>query len=332
MKKKIENSLLNFYKWNKSKWFIFSCLHTLSAVWFSLILSFFGKRWGLIDVSENNDLRLTPLGFTLTIVTVSWTLFCFVAQRYSEWYESNTNIYKPSGGEVMLHEVNNGVISICKNKISNQIKQIHRIKNGEACPLEVQGFPCEQLGLITSELSKNLAYLLSQKDHNVRADDITVRIFYNFPMENPNTWKIAENRTTNTNVDIDNLLSQNTTFSTLLKSDGNFIFYNKKERAVRENSYIPVDDDERNENHHLLGSIMGHRTSLGYGGEEYIRFMLFVSTYSKCFLDEERLTAEELNHGELNIHHHVIDEYVRRIAIELESLYMIFLSKKTSGR
>ncbi|MBP3360514.1 MAG: hypothetical protein J6N52_06655 [Clostridia bacterium] len=327
IKKIIRNILLGFHEWNKSKWFIFSCLHTLAGVWFSLILSFFGESWHLITVTGNGQKILTKLGFSITLITVGWTLFCFTAQRYSEWYESSTSIYKPTSGELILNEVNKGVISICKNKINLLIKQIHRIKNGKADFVTVQGSPCEQLGLITAELNKNLSYLLTQQNYNIRTDDISVRIFYNFPMENPNVWKVADNKTTNTNVNIDKLLSPNTTFFCLLnKKDGNFIFCNSKEDALRHGLYTAVTNDEYNEKHELLGSIMGHKYSLGYEENEYIRFMVFVSTYSKSFIKPK--TSEDLKHAKENIHHYIIDEYLRRISIELELLYISFLKEK----
>lgn len=326
-KKKIKDRLLSFHKWNKSKWFIFSCLHTLAGVWFSLIISFFGESLNLIKLTEDGSKHFTVLGLVLTFVTIGWTLFCFTAQRYSEWYESNTSIYKPTNGELILHEVNKGVISICKNKIDFLIKQIHRICNNKTGFLEVQGAPCEQLGLITAELNKNLSYLLTQQDHNIRTDDVSVRIFYNFPMENQDVWKVADNKTTNSNVDIKDLNSPNTTFFTLLnKKDEDFIFYNQKQDALKNGAYTAVTNDEYNDKHELLGSIMGHKVSLGYEGKEYIRYMLFVSTYSKSFVKPK--TPDDLEHAKQNVHHYIIDEYLRRISIELELLYLSFLKDK----
>ena len=320
--KKIKKILISFHEWNQQRWFIWSFIHTLVGVWFSLILTFWGEPLKLIKIEDGNR-ELSCLGVFLTILTIGWSFFCLVSQRYYEYHQSNLNIYEPSSGEKLLTIVNKSIIEICNNKHSSLLKRVIKLKNEQI--ENVNETPCKQLELIANELCSCLSQLFTQKDYNVRKTDISVRIFYNFPCEG-NVWKVTDNVSADGSLTIDELLQQGTTFHYTLNNNEKFVFFNSKEEARKTNKYKPVENDDYDNTNCLKGSIACYKIVHSLNQKKLVQAIICISSYSKKFIKSDK--PEDIITAKSNIQHFVMDAFSRRISIELSSLYLQLLKNK----
>lgn len=317
----VRNFLLGVHSINQKGWAIFSFIHTLSGVWYSLILSFFGEKWHLVK-SINNHRELSSTGLFFAILFFGWTFLYAVSQRYYEYNERNSGVYEPSDGEKLLNVVNLSFSQTCNSKKMMLLKSIKEQRdNGENDIYK----PCQQLELLSKQLSECLSRLFTQKDYNIRPNDISVRIFYNFPLENPDIWKEADNNSSNSSLPIEKLLEHGTTFHYTLFGSKNSIFYNSKEEAKKNEHYIPVENDQYDSHGNLMGSIACYKITENIYGTPIIRMMICISSYSKKFL---KCKKEDEYRANENIKSFVIDEFGRRISIELASVYKQLLTNK----
>lgn len=322
MVKLVKNFLLWVHGVNQRGWFIVSCIHTLSGLWYSLVLAFFGESLKLVKVNGTHR-TLSLSGIIFTILCVGWTLLYAASQRYYEYYSNNSKVYEPSGGEKLLGIVNRSFIEVCNSKKLMILKSIKSQKiNSEGLAYE----PCRQLELLSKELCRCLCFLLSQKNHNIRENDMSVRIFYNFPLERNDVWKMADNNSSDSSIPIEKLLKDDTTFYYILNNNKNSVFFNSKEEARKKGHYIPVSNDCYDSANNLQGSIACYKIIETVEGEPILRIIICISTYSKQFIKTDNVKDIEIASN--NIKHFVIDEFSRRISIELASVYQQLLSNK----
>ena len=166
--------------------------------------------------------------------------------------------------------------------------------------------------------------MLSQNNHRIDKNEICVSVAYNFPQENSTVWKWVNMRDEK-GLTIEELSSPETTFQYLLNNANEkspFVFLNSKQKAYLERHYIPDQEDCRNEEGNLLGSIACYRLSLKKSDTVYVSDILSISTYNKQFVsvDDETVDASEnsrINAVKENIRKNILPEFAHRINIEL---------------
>ncbi len=327
------------YKALERSWIFTTFVIKCSAVWYSLILTFFGNGW-LININAEGEKRLTILGLILSLLLLIVNICVPIIEKYHERHNSKKEEYDAAIlKSEFLSSINQSVNSVCHAKLSNQIKKIIAVTEGEINAPEIYTEPCEQLQKILDKLSGNLCDLVSNSANKLTTNDISINLMYNFPKVNNEKWIYADTSDANI-LPIDRIVKENSTFKYLLESEEPYVFYNSKQKALENKHYIK-DRLDKTSNGKLLGSIACFLLEYGNDSGVYIRAVLTIMThrkqiiYEKAFYDEptKGMTPEQSiqaasNRLGLNIDENLIDNYSKRIGIELCNYYMQFLRKK----
>lgn len=331
--KKLRDIILRIHELNQRPWFIVSLVITSSGIWFSFILNFFGKYLGLIKIGQDNQPGLTGWGLVLTIITVGWSLLSITSQRYYDYHMNNLKLTDTeiSYAETLFGKVNQSMSQLYEGNLIRLTGCITKILCGEMQAPPIIEQPCLQLKDITMELAKNFSDLLSQKNYNLRLDDLHITIYFTFEKEKSERWQRAENHKAENGINIEQLLSESSTFyETLNLCKEKFVFYNSKEDARKKNHYIPDELDEYDNNKELKGSIACYRITVKSQGEIYIKSILTIATYSKKFTIIN--DAESVENIKYNIRHNLLEEYEKRIATSLCRYYISVLHNKRADQ
>lgn len=315
----IKQKFIAIHKWNQKKWLIIPIITSTIGVWFSLILSYMGQDLYLVTVINNNR-SLTWLGWTLTGVVVLFSTIFVIAQRVYEYEELNNNRDKM---KLKVFNVTNTAFNdLCDIKFAALKAQIKDIKSGIYEAPQVIGNPKEQLKHIIKSLNGSLCTILSYGDYKMRNDEMYVCLHYNFPEEDKE-WYLAESIFAETNISNEELMGENSSFNKVLKSKEDLLFFNSKEEARKQGSYVPDSEDQYDEQHNLKGSIACYRIQIIHNNIPYINAVLSFVTYSKDFVNKNDNKA--INTVKYNIKENILSVYKKRISIELCLLYVMKL-------
>lgn len=320
----IKKLLIKIHEWIQKQWCIVSILIYTSSIWFSLILNFFGEILKLTITNKDGKKEFTFLGIILTVGITLFSFLVVIAQRYYEYSKLNTDIDKRK--LYVLEEVDRQINKICDNKYITLKKKIWNIKNNDTLEIpEIISNPCEQLKHIIEKINNCLCELLRRNENNINESELYITLYYNFPMEG-DIWKKADSISPEKGLDIKELLTENSTFSRVLKSKKAFLFYNSKEQARKIDSYISDGEDQIDEKHELKGSIACYKIIIEESGQELIKAVLSISTYNKKFVNDNN--DKIIDNVKFNMDEYVLKPFVKRIRRELCLLYLSVLYNK----
>lgn len=325
--KMVKTVLKKIDEFNQRRWLLFSFITTTSGIWFSLILSFFGEALHFIVVNETGGRRFTVLGFSLTFITVGWSLLSLIAQKYCEFSNKQGSITVEEVGETeTIYETLNGsTTNILETSLFEKLKTIEAIHNNEAIIERLTDKPCVTLQKISSEMVKVLSKLLSYKKHNIREKDLYVSIYYNFPLEDETKWYRADNAKHKRGLKTEDLFSKNTTFFELINSsEKNYVFYSSKQTAKEQGHYLP-DPEDIIKKGKIEGSIACYKYDIS-NEDTYVKFVISISSYGKSFsaTDDE----ESINNISYNFKHNIMSEYEMILKSTLCDLYISHISSQ----
>ncbi len=327
----------DFWSWianlQQKYWVGYIIIVRLSVVWFSLILTYLGNMCGLTGTNAAGSKYLTVGGWIATAFILVVILLGEISVVRSKRKEEEIAQRKSKNGyfqrgyifQNRLREKNN---KLCKQRCRMLLEKIHNIKSrGIKNSSIVVCNPKKQLETIVSELSSCLVPFLEEisDDDEWIEDDIYISIAYQFPKES-NEWAWA---TEEHGLSLNELLAANaqaknqSTFSYLLDSEENSIFFNSKEKAFQENHYVPDDLDKRDRDHNLLGSIVCYKQVQKNHDNIYIRFVLTITSYSKRFVAGD--SEADIDTAEHNMLDLVVSDFLKRINEELCWLYLQYL-------
>jgi len=326
----------DFWDWianlQQQYWIGYIIIVRLSVVWFSLILTYLGDILRLTGTNPSGNKRLTLGGWIATAVLLLVILLSEISTARSKrkreeataQQNSKNGYFQGYISQNRLREKNN---KLCKQRCRMLLEKIHSIKSqGVKNVSTVICNPKKQLETIVSGLSSCLVPFLDEiSGEEWNEDDIYISIAYQFPSETDEwTWATEEY-----GLSLNELLSANaqaeiqSTFSYLLGSEENTIFFNSKEKAYEEKHYLPDDLDKRDRNHNLLGSIVSYKQAQKIHDTIYTRFVLTITSYSKRFVAGDLET--DIDTAEHNMFDLVVSDFLKRINEELCWLYLQYL-------
>lgn len=325
-----------------SKHWLFSLLFgKLSGIWFSLIITYFGEKFYLIEVNKTSDVSLTSWGIIATIGVFIINCCLAIIEKYGEIAdETKNNLEITTAQRDLFHTILNSTSTICRYKMENQLKQISNIHAGNQLADHVYTEPCTQLKHISDQFIENLAFLASEKKHVHEKDDFQVHLLYNFPKVDEHHWENAES--------FSGLITSDSCKDTLqnfLKKKESSILFNSKQKAFEDHFYEKDTLDEYDTNGKLNGSIACFMLEYYIKNEIFIRAVLVISTRKKQIIDVEKLVEkaqkEKLDFEKLykntekkmldSIDDNVFKHYIYRYGIELCNYYIQYLHKKQNG-
>lgn len=321
IKSLIKNLLIKLHEWVQKQWLIVSVIMSTSSIWFSLILNFWGEKLDFLVVDVNGKRQFTRLGGILTLGIVAFSSLLAMAQRYYEYNKLNTD--RDRRKLFVLEQVDAETNRICDNKFITLKKRIWAIKNDkvEEFP-QIISSPCDQLKHITEKMNKCLCKLLSQNEYCIKQEDLYISLYYIFPMEDMQ-WRQADSLSPEKGLSIEELQNEKTTFSKVLKDKEPFLFFNSKEQARKEESYIRDEEDSVNEEDELEGSIACYRITIKEKGDILVQAVLSITTYNKKFVNSN--DKKIIDNVKFNIKEYILNSFVKRINIELCLLYLHML-------
>ena len=331
------------YKVIKLNWLITTFILKLSGLWFSLILSFWGTKLGLIVVDKNENRNFTFLGACLTGIIVIISIYIPIVERYHDQYDND--FLKTQAERDLLKKVNGSVNDICKSKMNNQLNKIRKVREKKTTVPMIYTKPCNQIKKILDEFINCLSVLVSDNEHSFDKDDFVISLLYNFPNENKDSWKWAGSYSQLVLNEKDVLLPEST-FSHLIGNDGSnkskpYVFFNNKQKAFENHHYIPDSLDHYDDCNKLVGSIGCFLMNFGDNAGNEIRAAICFSTHGKQIIDEKDYIEKIHNTDKLNkelkrvsntlaynINNNLVKYFKYRIGIELCNCYMQFLQNK----
>lgn len=322
----VQKGLLKIAQFQKTHWFISLFLIRLSAVWFSLVLAYFGESFGLIEVVDGAK-SMTWIGIVATVFLILLILL-FESAKHVESHVNKEPF--EIGGFVFLNSLRKGINKICDSKLSTLIAQVDSIKKSGGNPPAIVSDPPKQLQGIADQIVGCLSQLLTEKsDNRVSGKDIYATIAYQFPLEGGEWYWATEER----GLGLDQLvpiatagISAKSTFSVLLESGKNYVFYNRKQDAFETGKYICDDYDEKDDNGKLKGSIACYKLEIKKNDTIYVRAVLSITSYQQQFSSD--VSNEVVRTVRKNMDDFVISDFSKRIKIELCLLYLSFLRGK----
>lgn len=324
---KAQKFFLAIAKFQKVHWFVTLVVVRLSAIWFSLILTYAGEVLNLLNVS-NQGKKLTGLGWATTIAMVI-AILLFEAAKH---VEANLN-REPFeiGGFVFLNSLRKGIGALCDSKLNTLITQIENVKMSRCQPPMIVSNPLKQLQGIANQMVQCLSQLLAEKgDNRVRGKDIYATIAYQFPMESKDWhWATEEH-----GLGFDKLVAKadatnKSCFQTLLECGDNYVFHNRKQDAFQVGKYICDEYDKKDDKGELKGSIACYRFDIKKNDKVYVRAVLSITSYQQPFTSDN--SKEAVNNVRENMDDFVISDFEKRIKIELCLLYLAALQAGNQG-
>jgi hypothetical protein len=317
MSKFIKSKLIALHKWTQKKWIIIPLITSTIGVWFTLILNYMGHDLNLVN-TLNNTRILTWQGWTLTAVVVGFTTILVIAQRVYEYEELNNN--RDRMKLEVLNVMSSASNELCDIEYATLKEQIKDIQNGKYEAPQIISNPKEQLKHIIKSLNESLCTILSYKDYKIKNNEMYVCLHYNFPTESEE-WYLAESIYAERNISNKDLLGDNSTFNKVLTSKEDLLFFNSKEEARKQYSYVPDSEDHYDEQNNLKGSIACYRIQVIHHNKTYVNAIISFVTYSKKLVNNDDRKA--IDTVKYNIKESILSVYKKRISIELCLLYVM---------
>ena len=337
-KRRTGKILLWCARWQQEHWVLSLILVRISAIWFSLIVNYGGSFLKLTKIEDDQN-QLTLLGWFLTILLVGWISLNEVANEY-KW--NKTQDKYDIAAAFVLRNLRDATASLCDSKYNTLLNEIDKIRQNSNCPIpQIISDPEKQLDGLSNQLSNCLCQLLQEdKGERWRINDVCVSIAYEFPSEKPNVWHWA---TKERGLSLDKLFNETdgkpiSTMLHCLKSKGNKVFFNSKQKAFEDKHYLPDQFDEYDSDGNLLGSIACFEDTIKKNDIVYIHYILSISTYDKKFVSinidniENQEEANEVykkaeDAVKYNIHKIIVTDFLMRAKVEFCLLYLLMLEK-----
>ena len=287
----MKNKIIWIHQKLDKYWIISTLFLKFSSLWFSVILVFLGDGW-LTSVNNNsNTVTLTPLGIGLSILVIIFNAFIIVVSEYGSKHDPiKDNAEITIAKNFFLEKINSEVFDICKHKFESQISVIKEKRVSLKDIPHVYTSPCGQIERLSSSIEKCLIELMSFSSHRFSNGDLRVDVFYNFPLENANTWKLSKTASS-PSIALERIYNGDSTgdstFSYLLKTDRPYVFFNSKADALQKRCYLREKKDRLDEKERLKGSIACYRLEFGNEEQIFINSVLSISTYNEEFIDEK---------------------------------------------
>lgn len=339
LKKKKKNMIGNFLLWVAEKqnkhWILSLFFIRLLAIWFSLIINFFGEALCLIRVLEGKK-QLTFWGYLGTGILIIVVTLGEIASRY--YNRKKEHDKDNNGAAFILRSLRNATSSLCDSKYNTLVNQIHTLNNNPKGRIpEIVSNPEKQLEDISSGMANCLCELLQEdKGKKWRTDDVCVSLAYEYPHDEPGTWHWVT--TNERGLSLEQLLKESddgaiSTMKYCLGKPGNKVFFNSKESACTEKHYLPDPNDEYDSDDKLLGSIACFEDTIKKNDIEYIHYVLTISTNDRQFVtlkeddyspntDAKKALRELEDNVKFNIYNNIVRDFLKRTRVEFCLLYL----------
>lgn len=273
-KKTVKKPSEDFWTWianlQQKYWVCYIIIVRLSVVWFSLILTYLGNVCGLTGTNQTGSKYLTVGGWLATAFIFAVILLGEISAARLKRKNDDMNSQQKNKNEYFQrgyfsqNRLRERINKLCTQRCRMLLDKIHSIKSrGIKKSSAVVCNPKKQLETIVSGLNSCLVPFLEEisSEKEWCEDDIYISIAYQFPQESDAwTWATEEHGLSLNELLAANAQAENqSTFSYLLESEENSIFFNSKEKAYKEKHYIPDDLDKRDRGHNLLGSIVSYK-------------------------------------------------------------------------
>lgn len=322
----------------KKHWFWSIFLGKLSGIWFALIVTYFGKDWGLTVIDSDSKVTLSTLGIILSLVLFFVNLAIAGIEKYHEEHNDEKKLLdKISAERDLLKTISASLNDVCKIKIESQLQQIEKITEGKIVADHVFTQPCNQIKNISMELVKNLAFLTSEKSYQHDVSDFKISVAYNFPDIDDKHWSIADSFL-GTGLDSKVLLDPSSTLNYLLSSNENLVYFNSKQEAYEKHHYVPSNSDVRDSDGKLKGSIACFLIEYASKNHVYIKAVLTISTQKRRIVDDNKYYKKGKIDEEMyrsacdciydNIDENIVKYYQYRLGVELCNFYVQYLYNK----
>ena len=322
-KSKKSKFLLKCARIQREHWFWSLVLVKLSALWFSLIVTYMGNGIGLTTVNEGTK-TLTVFGWISTLFITGLIILGECSLKY-EGVAYNSRVFE--SGYNVLTQLNTGLSNACKEKRTILMGEIDDIKTGrDLKPVRIVSDPFNQLKVLTNEIIECLRKFLQENiGKKWRYRDLYVSIVYEFSDEHDGWHWATEER----GLSLEGLLTESedgcvSALQHLITITQNNVFFNSKEDAKNEKHYIPDELDEYDEDGKLLGSIACFERYLKKSDKNYIHYILSISSYSQRFTNDN--SKEAVANTKHNMREMIINDFLERIDIELCLLCLDSLS------
>ena len=317
------------HKATEKHWIVSWAFVALSGVWYSLILTFFGEKWDLIERTPKGNATLSTIGWIVTLFLV----FATSAIKLADKYHSSHNPLREALEEQtvagdLFFGICNGKAKVNSCQETSYIARIEELTNRADAASTVSYNPCAQIERITEELRNSISKAIS--DRGTRFDnDLYIGVAYNLPLHNPDKWSWCKN-TCERGLCIDMVMSENSSFYQLIRSGRHEmrVFYNSKEQAAKDKLYVPDNEDVHDpKTGAILGSIACYSIELKKNDVTYIRIAIGISSYRNMFISNDKLPCGWKN-GDLNncafIQNldYIVQQYAALLRIELCKFYI----------
>lgn len=316
------SKLLALHEWMKARPLILSFILSSSCLLFSFILVFCGDKipspFTLTKYDNDDHLRLTGLGWGISIISWVWTFLIEAADKYYQ-YKHDKDMANAEAVNFIRERVGTRIVNVCNNKYNTLISLISRVVSGKAKPSFIISKPKEQLKTMSKEMAACLRSLLIHNGYNLNENEMYVSLFYKF--HTSEKWRQADSMFPEVGLSITDVTTNpNSTFSQVLNSKNGIIFINDKQAGLHLGQYIPDKDDKYDDDSNLKGSILCYRIICKKDDINLITAVLSISTYNKRI--EPSNQSDKVKNTQDNICNYIITEFEKRIKIELCLLYL----------
>lgn len=313
--KKIIKSIVIFFA---NYWVLKLFLLSIPAMW-SMIISFFPIPSFLGDADGNITIFGIIIFFLLLISTFLISILSELQSQKEYLFNNRENLRM-----FLESSINNSTSKICENKRITLAKyaklktmNTKRLKS----PFDFM-VPKKQMAYIAEEI----AFLIKELT-NLDSSDVMVSIAYTFVGNFEEEWAWIESRDLSGCATLKELFThQNSTFYQIKDKPGYLVFYNSKKQAERENKYYFDNRDIQEQNDRHDGSVICKNIGASYNEEVFAKAVLSVSSFRKQFVSSNNDEDISVFRDNVKI---MLDNYTKRIQIELLNLYIKYLETDT---
>lgn len=321
-----------FLRWcaetQEKHWILNLFLVKLSAVWFSLIIGFFGETLHLvISDSSAGAKKFSFLGGGLTFAILALIILGEASKKYMQF---KTPPRFEIGAYKLLSNLRYNINAYCNNKYRHLLSKLELAKRHQPADKHIVCGPIEAVDQLAHEMEKCLQALLDEGGPQPK--DVFVGIIYQLPLENDPAnkdrwyWGIKDEKGLNL-AELLNVEDQGrkSTLRHLLDQNKNYVFFNSKKTAYEKNVYIIDELDNCSEpgngnNLQPYGSIACHKGSVKRNDIIYLNYVIMITTYSSKFSEDE--DGIIVNNVQYNIEKYIIPDFETRIRNEICSFYL----------
>ena len=310
-RKRSNRKLSELYIWFKRHWAIRTIIGFLPSVWIPIVLSQSGKAIGIVLP----DGKWTILAWLPTIIIYLLSIVFLLSTNSAANQEDDLL-------EAQM-QAKDSLISIHKHMIESLYTICDRKYDKLLTNMSAESYysDCRQIEMQIKEILVGIQGCLREVLHKP-ASQIIVTLAYQRYSDNrlvDTEWRWLNTRLGGTGSTRCQLGSNHrSTFYHVVKGDSNFLFYNDKDAAIKENCYVPSAADNRQEQN---GSIICKRIIVANDTQKYMMAVLNISTNGFKFVqsnqDDEICTVRE------NLQTLLLPEFEKRLQIELANLVIL---------